>query len=148
MRNLTDNMPVAVATNSSIALAKIAVASLGVQIPTAVTAEEAGYYKPHPRPYRMVLERLGCKAGHVLFVAGSPGDVHGASRVGFPVEWHNRMHLPATDSPGTPLIASGSLLPILDIVQAPHASRTTRTITVPVETGKGRGGPQPNLHFG
>jgi 2-haloacid dehalogenase len=116
VRTLTENMPVAVATNSSLALAKIAVASLGVRIPTVVTAEEAGYYKPHPRPYRMVLERLGCEAGHVLFVAGSPGDVHGASRVGFPVYWHNRMHLPATDSPGTPLIVSGSLLPILDIV--------------------------------
>jgi 2-haloalkanoic acid dehalogenase type II len=113
---LAEKVPVAVATNSSLALAKVAVGSLGVRIPTVVTAEEAGYYKPHPRPYRMALERLGCEAGQVLFVAGSPGDVHGASRVGFPVYWHNRMHLPAVDSPGTPLIVSDSLLPLLSIV--------------------------------
>ncbi len=116
VRVLTEKMPVAVATNSSIALAKVAVASLGVRIPTVVTAEEAGYYKPHPRPYRMALERLGCEAWHVLFVAGSPGDVHGASRVGLPVYWHNRMHLPAIDFPRQPLIVSDSLLPILKIV--------------------------------
>jgi 2-haloalkanoic acid dehalogenase type II len=121
VRVLAEKVPVAVATNSSLALAKVAVGSLGVRIPTVVTVEEAGYYKPHPRPYRMALERLGCEAGDVLFVAGSPGDVDGASRVGLPVYWHNRMHL-----------------------TAPIPSRATRTFGVPADTGNGRGGPQPD----
>jgi 2-haloalkanoic acid dehalogenase type II len=123
VRDLTKMVPVAVVTNTSLALAKVAVACLGVRIPIVVTAEEAGYYKPHPRPYRMALERLGFEAGQTLFVAGSPGDVHGASRVGLPVYWHNRMHLPAVDSLRQPLIVSDSLLPILEIVRSPCAGR-------------------------
>lgn len=116
VRALTVKVPVAVATNSSLALADVAVASLGVRIPTVVTAEEAGYYKPHPRVYRMALERLGCDVEHVLFVAGSAGDVHGASEVGMPVFWHNRMRLPSSDSTTQPRYVSDSLLPILEIV--------------------------------
>src|SRR5207344_1953290 len=53
VRALLEKVPVAVATNASIALANVAVATLGGSIPTVVTAEEAGYYKPHPHPYRM-----------------------------------------------------------------------------------------------
>ena len=113
---LTEIVPVGVATNSSIALADVAVASIGVSIPFVVTAEEAGYYKPHPRPYRMALERMGCDAEHVLFVAGSAGDVYGASEVGMPVFWHNRMRLPSLESTTQPRYVSDSLLPILEIV--------------------------------
>ncbi len=116
LRELTNRVPVAVATNASIALANVAVASIGVSIPVVVTAEEAGYYKPHPRPYRMALERLGGEAGDVLFVAGSPGDVHGASAVGMPVYWHNRMRLPLSDSPTRPRHVSDSLSAVLDLV--------------------------------
>lgn len=116
VRVLTEIVPVGVATNSSIALADVAVASIGVSIPVVVTAEEAGYFKPHPRPYRMALEKLGCEAEQVLFVAGSPGDVSGASEVGMPVFWHNRMRLPSLDSMTQPRYVSDSLLPILKIV--------------------------------
>jgi len=55
-----------------------------------VTAEEAGAYKPDPRPYRTALETLSLAAHDVLFVAGSAHDVGGASRVGMDVYWANR----------------------------------------------------------
>ena len=107
---------VGVVTNCSVGLAKTAVAAVGVPIDLVVTAEEAGYYKPHPRPYRLALERLGHDALEVLFVAGSASDVPGAAGVGMPVFWHNRMRLPAVDVGVTPLDVADSLAPILTLV--------------------------------
>ena len=55
-----------------------------------MTAEEAGAYKPDPRPYRAALAALALDPRDVLFVAGSAHDVGGASRVGMDVYWANR----------------------------------------------------------
>ncbi len=116
LRALQEKVPVAVATNASIALAQTAVAALGVPIETVVTAEEAGWYKPDPRPYRMVLERLGLPPQSVLLVAGSAGDVPGAAAAGMPVFWHNRRRLSAADARVRPRYVAESLLPLLDLV--------------------------------
>ncbi|RMD67473.1 HAD family hydrolase, partial [Candidatus Parcubacteria bacterium] len=116
LRELIEKVPVAVVSNSSIALAEVAVSRTGISIPIVITAEEAGYYKPHPQPYRMALERLRCKPEHVIFVAGSASDIPGASGVGMPVFWHNRMNLRPLDSSAKPRYVSDTLLPLLDIV--------------------------------
>lgn len=58
-----------------------------------VTAEESGFYKPAPEAYGSVLDMLGVKASDVLFVAGSAGDVEGATNAGIKVVWHNRVGL-------------------------------------------------------
>lgn len=116
VRILLEKVSVAVATNASIALAKIALATLCIAIPTVVTAEEAGYYKPHPNPYRIALQRLQCAPSSVLFVAGSAADVPGASAVGMPVFWHNRRHLSPTGADVQPRYVSDSLWPILELV--------------------------------
>ena len=79
---------------------------------------EAGYYKPHPRPYRLALERLGHEARDVLFVAGSASDVPGAAAVGLPVFWHNRRRVPASDVGVTPLGVAESLAPVLTLAGA------------------------------
>jgi 2-haloalkanoic acid dehalogenase type II len=116
MRALLKKVPVAVATNASHALADIAVAALGVSIPVVVTAEKAGYYKPHPSPYRIALDRLQLAPTAVLFVAGSAADVPGASAVGMSVFWHNRRRLILDDTQVQPQYVSDSLWPILDLV--------------------------------
>jgi 2-haloacid dehalogenase len=113
---LLEKVPIAVATNASIVLANIAVTCLGVAMPTVVTAEEAGYYKPQPQPYRMALDRLQYPAESVLFVAGSPADVPGASAVGMPVFWHNRLRLSPVDARVQPLYVADSLWPIWELV--------------------------------
>lgn len=113
---LGQRLPLAVATNASRALADTAVATLGVSIPVVVTAEEAGYYKPHPSPYQIALERLQCEPATVLFVAGSAADVPGASAVGMPVFWHNRRGLLPTGMDEQPQFISDSLWPLLDQV--------------------------------
>lgn len=114
---LADRVPLGIATNSSNALARIAVGGLGVSFAAMVTAEEAGFYKPRPQPYQMVLDQLGIPASRVLFVAGSAADVPGASGVGMPVFWHNRRRLKPVDQTIKPLKEADSLLPLLDLVK-------------------------------
>ena len=113
---LLEKVPVAVTTNASIALANLAIASLGVTIPMVITAEEAGCYKPHPHPYRMAMQQLKLPAMSVLFVAGSAPDVPGASAVGMPVFWHNRKRLSLMESHVQPRYVSESLWPLLELV--------------------------------
>lgn len=60
----------------------------------AITAEESGFYKPLPQAYTALLDRMGLEPNEVLFLAGSSGDVQGATRVGMTVVWHNKAGLP------------------------------------------------------
>ncbi len=88
----------AVVTNCSAHLGRLAAARLHVQWDVVITAEEAGFYKPDPRPYRLALEMLGVSAGEAAFVAGSGYDLMGTSAVGLPTYWHNRVGLTRPDA--------------------------------------------------
>jgi 2-haloacid dehalogenase len=88
-----------VVTNCSTELGRSAAAHCGIPFDAVVTAEEAGFYKPRPEPYRAILTALNVNADHALFVAGSSADVAGATAVGMPVAWHNRVGLPARPGP-------------------------------------------------
>lgn len=116
LRAVAERVPVAIATNASVALGRAAAARVGTPVAVVVTAEEAGYYKPRPEPYRMVLDRLGLDPASVLFVAGSAADVPGASAVGMPVFWHNRMRLPSVDPACEPLYTADTLTPLLELM--------------------------------
>jgi 2-haloacid dehalogenase len=115
LRELTKRVPLGVATNCSIELGRRAAARCGVVFAAVVTAEEAGFYKPRPEPYRAVLAKLGTAPARTLFVAGSAADVPGATGVGMPVYWHNRMRLPAAGD-ATPDLTERSLTPLREIV--------------------------------
>ena len=102
-----------VVTNCSLELGRRAVARCGMPFDAVVTAEEAGFYKPRPEPYREVLRGLNLRADDVLFVAGSSADVAGATNVGMRVVWHNRLGRPARPGP-EPLREAVSLDAALD----------------------------------
>jgi 2-haloalkanoic acid dehalogenase type II len=90
----------AVVTNCSEELGRIAARRTGIAFDSVVTAERAGFYKPHAAPYRLALAELGAEPADCLFVAGSAYDLVGAASVGLPVFWHDRVGMPAP--PGTP----------------------------------------------
>lgn len=98
-----------VVTNCSEALGRAAAARTGVAFDTIVTAERAGFYKPHPQPYRLALEELGVAAEECLFVAGSAYDLFGAAGVGIPVYWHDRIGMPMPPGAPAPLARHDSL---------------------------------------
>ena len=72
-------------TNCSEQLGQLAAARTGINFVTIVTAERAGYYKPHSRPYRLALSELTVEPEECLFVAGSAYDLYGASVAGLRV---------------------------------------------------------------
>jgi 2-haloacid dehalogenase len=113
---LQRHVPLAVVTNCSERLGRVAAARIGVAFDLVVTAEQAGYYKPHPRPYRLALEALGQAPQTVLFVAGSPYDLFGAAAIGMPVFWHNRLHMSAPSGAPVPLAQHDNLYPLLESV--------------------------------
>ncbi|WP_297435207.1 TIGR02253 family HAD-type hydrolase [Thermococcus sp.] len=50
---------------------------------SVTTSEDAGYYKPHPGPFRLALERAGVSPGESLYVGDNPAkDCVGARKVG------------------------------------------------------------------
>ncbi|MCG6926550.1 MAG: HAD-IA family hydrolase [Acidobacteria bacterium] len=103
-----------VVTNCSERLGRRAASALGVPLDVVVTAERAGFYKPHAAPYRLALEELGLPAARVLFVAGSGFDLIGTAGVGLATLWHNRAGI--APPPGAP---------------APLAERSTLAELVP-----------------
>ncbi len=105
-----------VATNCSAALGARAARCVGVELAAIVTSEQAGFYKPRPEPYQVLLQHLGTTPERTLFVAGSPADVPGASAVGMPVFWHNRIGMPEVVSSPQPLHTANTLHPLLDLV--------------------------------
>jgi 2-haloacid dehalogenase len=112
LRDLATDHRLALVTNTSEDLARRAAARLGVAIDVLVSAEEVGFYKPRPEPYRAALDALGVPS---IFVAGSPGDVPGAAAVGLPVIWHNRAGAPAAG--GEPLAVIETLEPLSALVR-------------------------------
>lgn len=105
-----------IVTNCSRRLGALAAKRAG-EFELVMTAEEAGAYKPDPRPYRSALEKLGLDASRVLFVAGSAHDVGGAARVGMDVYWANRGNV-AAPSDAVALVTSPDLLALPELVGA------------------------------
>lgn len=93
LARLAATTKLAVVTNCSRRLGEAAAQRLFPGWASVVTAEEAGAYKPDPRPYRLALARLGVAPGEAAFVAGSGYDLFGTAAVGLRTYWHNRAGL-------------------------------------------------------
>jgi 2-haloacid dehalogenase len=93
LQSLEGRTKIAVVTNCSKRLGHEAAALLGVNWDAVITSEEAGFYKPHPRPYELALERLQVKASEAAFIAGSAYDLFGTKPLGIKTYWHNRVGL-------------------------------------------------------
>lgn len=116
LQALQGRVKLGVVTNCSRELGLLAAQRLPVQWDVVITAEEAGFYKPHERPYRLALERLGVSADEACFVAGSGYDLFGTAAVGLRTYWHNRIALARPE--GAPLaeFESPTLLALPDWV--------------------------------
>jgi 2-haloalkanoic acid dehalogenase type II len=123
LRALSPVARLGVVTNCSQELGVRAAALLGVPFTTIVTAERAGFYKPHPRTYGLALQELGVPPSRALFVAGSSGDVPGATAAGMGVYWHNRRGLPLPPGAPRPLAEERSLRPLLQLFGQPPGAR-------------------------
>ena len=112
-----EGLKLGVVTNCSEALGATAVSCTGFDFDVVVTAERAGYYKPDPRRYEKAIGELGVTAGRCLFVAGSAYDLFGASSLGMPAYWHDRIGMPPAENMPEPLAHHRTLCPLLDLVR-------------------------------
>ena len=106
---LQPHCKLAVVTNCSERLGRQAAALLPIRWHVVVTAEQAGVYKPDPKPYRMALDQLGVNAADAAFVAGSSYDMFGTAAVGLRTYWHNRIGLKPVQGAQVPEITSPTL---------------------------------------
>jgi 2-haloacid dehalogenase len=112
---LNERVALGIVTNCSERLGRVAAARVGVDFAVIVTAESAGFYKPHPRPYQTALAAIGVAAGRCLFVAGSAYDLFGTAGLGLPTYWHNRLGMAAAPGVAAPVRHERSLAPLLDL---------------------------------
>ncbi len=117
-------LPVGIVTNCSERLGSTAARRTGANFAVVVTAERAGFYKPHPLPYRIALDALGVSPKRCLFVAGSPYDLFGTSKLDMPTYWHDRIGMTAPRDVPTPMWHEKTLTPLLDVLglAAPRSS--------------------------
>ncbi|OWY28235.1 HAD family hydrolase [Herbaspirillum robiniae] len=109
LQALAPHCKLAVVTNCSVRLGRMAAARLPVDWDLVLTSEEAGFYKPDPAPYRLALQQLGVDAAEAAFVAGSSYDMFGTAAVGLRTYWHNRIGLPLVAGAQAPDIESPGL---------------------------------------
>ncbi len=98
-----------VVTNCSENLGRKAAAQMGVDFDVVVTAAQAGFYKPDPRPYELALKLAGVKADEAIFVAGSAYDMLGTFKVGLATIWHNRIGMAKPEGIPSPMLVISSL---------------------------------------
>ncbi|MFM0035737.1 HAD family hydrolase [Paraburkholderia strydomiana] len=109
LRALEPHCKLAVVTNCSTRLGTQAANLFPIRWDAIVTAEEAGVYKPDPRPYRLALAKLGVQAHEAAFVAGSSYDMFGTAAVGLRTYWHNHVGLPLVAGAEAPEIEAPTL---------------------------------------
>jgi 2-haloacid dehalogenase len=71
-------------------------------IDCVLSVEEVGVYKPHPRVYRLVVDRLGIQASQISFQSSNAWDAYAASSFGMKVVWCNRYRQRKERLPGQP----------------------------------------------
>jgi len=76
--------PYAFVTNCSRELSAAAVERSRLLPAFTLSAEDAGWYKPHPEVYRRACDRMGTDPRETWFVAGAAYDAQGAARAGLP----------------------------------------------------------------
>jgi len=101
----------AILSNGSVTMLTAAInhSRLTPHLDAVLSVDEIGIYKPHPRVYQMVLDRLEVQTHQVLFVSSNAWDVAGAAYFGFEVVWCNRAGNLAEKLPGKPAAEIKSL---------------------------------------
>lgn len=83
---------IAILSNGSPAMLAAVVKSNGLAdlIPTVLSVETVGVFKPDPRVYQLAVDSLGVAAEQIVFMSSNAWDAVGATAFGLRVAWINR----------------------------------------------------------
>ena len=87
-----------------------------VELDGVVSVAEAGAYKPHPAPYRLLLDRYGVEPHEVLFVTAHTFDLVGARAVGVRGCYLNRHGNPYGGWPRRPDVRVETATELADVL--------------------------------
>ena len=90
-----------VLSNGDLASLGRAVTVLGIPVDDAISAEQAGYYKPHAGVYQHVIKELGLPGDQIFHVAAHAWDIRGARPAGMAGAYINRYDIPYVDADGS-----------------------------------------------
>jgi 2-haloacid dehalogenase len=110
----------AILSNGSPKMLEAAVkgAKLEGVLDAVLSVEAVGVYKPHPKVYRLALDRLGMPARAIAFQSSNAWDAYAASAFGMQVVWCNRYGQRPERLPGAPDREVGSLAQLPALVGA------------------------------
>ena len=86
------SLQTAILSNGSPAMLDAVVKSNGLEnlIPTVLSVERVGVFKPDPKVYQLAVDSLGVTAGEIIFMSSNAWDAVGATAFGLKVAWINR----------------------------------------------------------
>ena len=84
-------------------------AKLSELLDVVLSVEDVGVYKPHPKVYRLAVERLGVPTSSITFLSSNAWDAYAASAFGMRVIWCNRYGQCRERLPGAPDLEVRSL---------------------------------------
>ena len=99
---LRDKYNLSILSNGDINSLERAVSGLSIPVHQAISAEQAGAYKPHSVVYRTAAEHLNFQPNQILHVAAHPWDIRGAKAFGFLGVYLNRDNIPYGDGSPSP----------------------------------------------
>src|SRR5262249_3224224 len=108
----------AILSNGSPRMLEAAVKNAGIEplLDAAMSAEEVGIYKTHPRGYQLALDRFACEREAILFVSSNGLDAYAASAFGMRVVWCNRYGQQPELLPGKPDFEIRSLVELPSLI--------------------------------
>jgi 2-haloacid dehalogenase len=112
LQTLASHYKLAILSNIDDALFALSAKRLGVDFAEVVTAQQIGSYKPNPRNFQRLIERLDVPQDQILHVAQSLfHDIEPAKAIGLTTVWVNRRH----DRPGFGATPPASATPDLEV---------------------------------
>ena len=112
LRTLSEHFKLVILSNVDDDLFAYSKTRLGVEFADVITAQQVGSYKPNPRNFEVMLERLGNQPERVLHVAQSLfHDIAPAKGLGLTTVWVNRRH----DRPGFGATPPATAQPDLEV---------------------------------
>jgi 2-haloacid dehalogenase len=111
-------MRTAILSNGAPAMLRAAIdtARLTPLLDAAISVEEAGVFKPHPKTYQLCVDRMAVPPQAICFVSANGWDAYAASAFGLRVVWCNRARQPRERLPGAPDRVIGSLAELPELL--------------------------------
>lgn len=119
LRRLRDKgMKTAILSNGTPKMLRSAVESAGLNglLDEILSMEDVGIFKPHPKVYRLAVDRLSLPAEAICFQSSNAWDAYAASAFGMHVVWCNRYGQKRERLPGCPDREISTLAALPDLV--------------------------------